>query len=150
MLQLLTVRTSRYGKNSFRFEAARVWNNLPNEIRCADKLKSSRGWSTLGQAQNVSVQCASCSCVSKFFSSTFLFYASYVLCVLIVLLTSASCLACLDIYWIGFVSGFCFYSIVATQVALCFYRRQISKRSTSGYRTFRGLVEYSFVLLNWP
>ena len=41
-----------------------------------------------------------------------------------------------DVYWIGFVTGF------------GFYRRQISKRSTSGYRTFRVLVEYSFVLLN--
>ena len=41
-----------------------------------------------------------------------------------------------DIYWIGFVSGF------------GFYRCKISKRSTSGYRIFRALVEYSFVLLN--
>ena len=41
-----------------------------------------------------------------------------------------------DIYWIGFVSGF------------GFYRRQISKRSASGYKTFRALAEYSFVLLN--
>ena len=50
-----------------------------------------------------------------------------------------SCLACFDkqeIYWLGFVSGF------------GFYRRQISKRSTGGYRTFRAIVEYSFVLLN--
>ena len=39
-------------------------------------------------------------------------------------------------YWISFVSGF------------GFYRRQISKRSTSGYRTFRALEEYSFVLLS--
>ena len=41
MLQLPTVRTSRYGKkkNSFRFEAARVWNSLPNEIRCAENMK---------------------------------------------------------------------------------------------------------------
>ena len=39
MLQLPTVRTSRYGKNSFRFEAARVWNSLPNEIRCANNFK---------------------------------------------------------------------------------------------------------------
>ena len=49
------------------------------------------------------------------------------------------CLACFgkqDVRWIGFVSGF------------GFYRRQISKRSTSGYRTFRTLVEYSFVLLS--
>ena len=43
------------------------------------------------------------------------------------------CLACFgkqDIYWISFVSGF------------GFYRRQISKRSTSGYRTFRALVQF--------
>ena len=39
MLQLLTVRNSRYGKNCFRFEAARVWNSLPNEIRCANNFK---------------------------------------------------------------------------------------------------------------
>ena len=42
-LLLPTVRTSRYGKNSFRFEAARVWNSLPNEIRCANNSKNSRG-----------------------------------------------------------------------------------------------------------
>ena len=28
--------------------------------------------------------------------------------------------------------------------------RQISKRSTNDYKTFRALVEHSFVLLNWP
>ena len=39
MLQLPTVRTSRYGKKSFRFEAARVWNSLPHEIRCANNFK---------------------------------------------------------------------------------------------------------------
>ncbi|VDI20448.1 Hypothetical predicted protein [Mytilus galloprovincialis] len=26
-------RTSIYGKRSFRFEAAQVWNSLPNEVR---------------------------------------------------------------------------------------------------------------------
>ena len=48
------------------------------------------------------------------------------------------CLACgkHNIYWFSFVSGF------------GFYRRQTSKRSTSDYRTFRALVEFSFVLLN--
>ena len=39
MLQLPTVRTSRCGKNRFRFEAARVWSCLPNEIRCAENFK---------------------------------------------------------------------------------------------------------------
>ena len=31
------VRTTAYGKKSFRFEAARVWNSLPNEMRTAEK-----------------------------------------------------------------------------------------------------------------
>ena len=39
MLQLPTVRTSRYGKSSFRCEAARVWPSLPNEIRYAKNFK---------------------------------------------------------------------------------------------------------------
>ena len=30
------VNSSRYGLRSFRSEAARVWNSLPNEIRVAD------------------------------------------------------------------------------------------------------------------
>lgn len=32
-LQVPSVRTVTYGQRSFRFEAARVWNNLPNELR---------------------------------------------------------------------------------------------------------------------
>ena len=32
-LQIPTVRTVAYGQKSFRFEAARVWNSLPNELR---------------------------------------------------------------------------------------------------------------------
>ena len=30
------VKTTRYGIKSFRFEAARIWNSLPNEIRLAE------------------------------------------------------------------------------------------------------------------
>ena len=33
------VRTERYGKNSFRFEAVRVWNSLPNEMRTVQEYK---------------------------------------------------------------------------------------------------------------
>ena len=29
------VTTTRYGIKSFRFEAVRIWNSLPNEIRLA-------------------------------------------------------------------------------------------------------------------
>ena len=32
-LQIPTVRTVAYGKKSFCFEAARVWNSLPDELR---------------------------------------------------------------------------------------------------------------------
>ena len=43
MLQVATVRTSRYDKNSFRFESARVWNSLPNDIRCVKNFKEFNG-----------------------------------------------------------------------------------------------------------
>ena len=39
MAEIPTVRTTRYGKNSFRFESARVWNSLPNEMRKAENFK---------------------------------------------------------------------------------------------------------------
>ena len=34
--KLPTVRTVTYGRRSFRFESARVWNSLPNDIRTAE------------------------------------------------------------------------------------------------------------------
>ena len=33
---VLRVNTTRYGLKSFRFEAARVWNSLPNEVRLVE------------------------------------------------------------------------------------------------------------------
>jgi hypothetical protein len=39
MLEIPTVRTTRYGEKSFRFEAARVWNSLPEDIRRVDNYK---------------------------------------------------------------------------------------------------------------
>ena len=38
-LQIPTVRTVAYGQKSFRFEAARVWNGLPNELRKVSAFK---------------------------------------------------------------------------------------------------------------
>ena len=38
-LQVPTVRTTTYGQRSFRFEAARVWNSLPNEMRKMSEYK---------------------------------------------------------------------------------------------------------------
>ena len=34
------VNTTRYGLKSFRYEATRIWNSLPNEIRKADSYKA--------------------------------------------------------------------------------------------------------------
>ena len=38
-LQIPTVRTVAYGQKSFRFEAARVWNSLPKELRKVSAFK---------------------------------------------------------------------------------------------------------------
>ena len=38
-LQIPTVRTVAYGQKSFHFEAARVWNSLPNELRKVSAFK---------------------------------------------------------------------------------------------------------------
>ena len=40
--RVLTVKTTAYGKSSFRFEAARVWNSLPNEMRTANSFSDFR------------------------------------------------------------------------------------------------------------
>lgn len=39
ILKVPAVRTTRYGQNSFRLEAARVWNSLPNDIRRVENFK---------------------------------------------------------------------------------------------------------------
>ena len=39
MAEIPTVRTTRYGKNSLRFESARVWNSLPNDMRKVENFK---------------------------------------------------------------------------------------------------------------
>ena len=36
------VNTTRYGIKSFLYEATRIWNSLPNDIRQADSYKSFR------------------------------------------------------------------------------------------------------------
>jgi len=39
LLDVPPVRTTTYGKRSFRFEATQVWNNLPNHIRQVENYK---------------------------------------------------------------------------------------------------------------
>ena len=57
------VRTVTYGKNSFRFEAARVWNSLPNHIRVVENYREFVGlvrtWS------GPTCQCAMCHAMSS-------------------------------------------------------------------------------------
>ena len=40
MLQVLNVRTERYGRNSFRFNCTQIWNTLPEHIRTKTKLSN--------------------------------------------------------------------------------------------------------------
>ena len=47
-----TVKTTAYGKRSFRFEAARVWISLPNEMRTTNSSLTSGDWSAPGPAPN--------------------------------------------------------------------------------------------------
>ena len=50
--EIPSVNTTRYGLRSFRSEAARVWNSLPNELRVAESYpqfrRLTRGWDSLG------------------------------------------------------------------------------------------------------
>ena len=39
ILEIPNVRTTTYGKNTFRFGAAQVWNSLPNELRTVSEYK---------------------------------------------------------------------------------------------------------------
>ena len=42
-VKIPTVRTVTYGQRSFRFESARVWNSLPNELRTATSFREFKG-----------------------------------------------------------------------------------------------------------
>ncbi|KAH3781496.1 hypothetical protein DPMN_159326 [Dreissena polymorpha] len=42
MIEVPTVRTTGYGQNFFRFEAARVWNSLPPDVRRQDNYNKFR------------------------------------------------------------------------------------------------------------
>ena len=54
------VNSKMYGMKSFQFEAAQVWNSLPNEIRLAENCKQ---FKRLLQAwDGVNCRCTSCSC----------------------------------------------------------------------------------------
>ena len=53
--QIPTVRTVAYGQKSFRFEAPRVWNSLPNELRKVSAFKDFERLASLGLAQNATV-----------------------------------------------------------------------------------------------
>ena len=54
------VRTTAYGKKSFRFEAARVWNSLPNEMRTAENFPEFRRMVRTWTGPRCG--CAICSC----------------------------------------------------------------------------------------
>ena len=59
-VEIPRVNSKRYGMKSFRFEAAQVWNSLPNEVRLAENFKQFRR--QLQAWDGVDCKCTSCSC----------------------------------------------------------------------------------------
>ena len=55
------VRTTTFGKKSFRFEAARVLNNLPNQVRICDNYKEFTRMIQAWTGQTCT--CAMCKCI---------------------------------------------------------------------------------------
>ena len=53
------VKTTRYGIKSFRFEAARIWNSLPNEMRITDSYPHFRR--LIRTWENLDCKCPLCS-----------------------------------------------------------------------------------------
>ena len=59
MLEVPTVRTTTYGKQSFRFEATHIWNSLPNHVRQVDNYKEFVRLVRIWEGQTC--RCAMCS-----------------------------------------------------------------------------------------
>ena len=56
------VNSKGYGMKSFWFEAAQVWNSLPNEVRLAENYKQFRRLLQTWDGVNCRSTCTSCSC----------------------------------------------------------------------------------------
>ena len=59
-VEIPKVNSKRYGMKSFRFEAAQVWNSLPNEMRLAENFNQFKR--LLRTWDGMDCKCASCSC----------------------------------------------------------------------------------------
>ena len=70
-VEIPQVNSKRYGMKSFRFEAAQVWNSLPNEFRMAENHQQFRR--LLRTWDGMNYKCTSCSCWLLWFSSYFRF-----------------------------------------------------------------------------
>ena len=57
LVDLPRVRTTRYGKSTFCYEAAGVWKSLPNELRKVEDFGEFRRLSTPGAAPRANVLC---------------------------------------------------------------------------------------------
>ena len=89
------VRTTKYGKSSFCYEAAGVWNSLPNDLRKVEDFKEFRRlvntWS--GSSSGENVQCAK---VNQFyFAFAYISFLSRQFAFLPALLCFAKLLFCL-------------------------------------------------------
>ena len=70
-VEIPQVNSKRYGMKSFWFEAAQVWNSLPNEFRMAENYHQFRR--LLRTWDGMNCKCTSCSCWLLWFSSYFRF-----------------------------------------------------------------------------
>ena len=59
-VEIPQVNSKRYGMKSFRFEAAQVWNSLPNEFRMAEIYQQFRR--RLQTWDGMNCKCTSCYC----------------------------------------------------------------------------------------
>ena len=59
-VEIPKVNSKRYGMKSFRFEAAQVWNSLPNEMRLAENFNQFKR--LLRTWDGMDCKCTSCSC----------------------------------------------------------------------------------------
>ena len=64
LVEIPQVRTTFYGKNSFRFGAAKLWNSLPNSFRQISSFNQFKSQITSWEGE--SCKCSACMCVYMF------------------------------------------------------------------------------------
>ena len=58
ILKLPTYKTNKFGKQCFRFEGAKLWNSLPNNIKCITDVKMFKD--CLHKCKGFNCECKTC------------------------------------------------------------------------------------------